>query len=53
MLTGNVPDVICTFDSDADDFMRMKADVSGLLCHFYKCNVKLYFTIYTINCAGC
>lgn len=41
MLTGNVPDVICTFDSDADDFMRMGTDVSGILCHFCKCTVKL------------
>lgn len=40
MLTGNVPDVICTFDNDADDFMWMRTDVSGLLCHFCKCTVK-------------
>lgn len=30
MLTWNVPDVICTFDSDADDSLRTRADVCGL-----------------------
>ena len=30
MLTWNVPDVICTFDSDADDSFRTRTDVCGL-----------------------
>lgn len=30
MLTENVPDVICTFDGDADDSVRTRTDVSGL-----------------------
>lgn len=55
MLTGNVPDVICTFDNDADDFMRMRADVSGILCNLCKCAVKpaikmviLQYIVYTV-----
>ena len=28
MLTGNVPDVICTFDNDANDSTRTRTDVS-------------------------
>lgn len=36
MLTGNVPDVISSFDSDADNSVRTRTDVSGLLCNFSK-----------------
>lgn len=29
-LTGNVPDAICTFDGDSDDFMTAQTDVFWL-----------------------